>query len=72
MTSMENEIQDARDEVANALGYITTPKHRSLRELVRELVSEMEESETDREGFSCVDHDCDDCHSLRLALSSWD
>lgn len=72
MTSMENEIQDARDDVANALGYIVPPKHKSLRELIRELVHKMQDSEANRDDLSCVDHDCDDCHSLRVALSSWD
>lgn len=72
MTSMENEIQDARDDVANALGYIVPPKHKSLRELIRELVHKMQDSEVNRDDLSCVDHGCDDCHSLRLALSSWD
>lgn len=71
MTSMENEISDARDQIANALGYIVTPKDMSLRELIREMSTELE-SEADSDKFSCVDHDCDDCHALKMAMSSWD
>lgn len=72
MISMENEIQDARDHIASVLGYIATPKHMSLRELIRELARKMQDSERGQDDPSCVDHNCDDCHSLRLALSSWD
>lgn len=74
MTSMENEISDAREGLTRALGYTVDPKYLSLRDLVRQVTTKLEslESKESNDDLACVDHDCDDCSALKSAFFCWD
>lgn len=71
MTSMENEISDAREGLTRALGYVVDPKELSLRDLVRQVTTKLESRESN-DDIACVDHDCDDCSALKSAFFCWD
>ena len=71
MTSMENEISDAREGLTRALGYVVDPKYLSLRDLVRQVTTKLESRESN-DDIACVDHDCDDCSALKSAFFRWD